>query len=188
MERLDLTDRLIAEHVGLAMGAAALPIPLADLAAVTLVQIDLVQKLAQRYGVQADRSRAREAVVALAGASLARLGASAVKAVPGAGWWLGGATHAALAGATTFALGQVYREQFEARGSIEGADVEALRERYERYVERARDLARDLRRVGFDDEVDERAEDLERLSRLHRAGILREDEYRRLVDAWKERE
>ena len=76
MPSLDLADRLIAEHVALAMGAAAIPIPLADLAAVTLVQIDLVHKLARRYEVEADRQRAREAVLALVGASFARLGAS----------------------------------------------------------------------------------------------------------------
>jgi len=184
MEPLDLTDRLIAEHVGMAMGAAAIPIPLADLAAVTLVQIDLVQKLAQRFGVQADRRRAREAVLALAGASFARLGASAVKAVPGAGWWLGGATHAVLAGATTWALGRVYREEFEA-GGIGDSDVDALRARYDAYVERARSLARELReRVSFDDAQDERTEDLERLGRLRRAGILRPEEYERLIERW----
>ncbi|MGH0028878.1 MAG: DUF697 domain-containing protein [Myxococcota bacterium] len=184
MEPLDLTDRLIAEHVGLAMGAAAIPLPVADLAAVTWVQVDLVHELARRYQVTSDRRRAREAVLALAGATLARAGASAVKALPGAGWWLGGATHAALAGATTWALGQVYREQFEAHGSLAAPDADVLRARYEACVERARNLARDLReRVSFDEAVDERAEDLERLARLRRAGVLREEEYRKLVGA-----
>jgi uncharacterized protein (DUF697 family) len=187
VEPLDLTDRLIAEHVGMAMGAAAIPIPLADLAAVTLVQIDLVQKLAQRFEVEADRRRVREAVMALAGASFARLGASAVKSLPVAGWWLGGATHAALAGATTWALGRLYREQFESRGSLEASDPDALRARFDAHLERARSLARELREhVSFDDPVDERAEDLERLLRLRRAGILRDDEYRRLVERWDE--
>lgn len=183
MDPRNVTDRLIAGHVGLAMSAATLPIPVADLAAVTLVQIDLVQKLADRYDVDFDRTRVRAAVMALVGASLARLGASAVKAVPGGGWLLGGATHAALAGATTYALGQVYREHFETRGSLEGPDMDALRARYAAYVERGREIARDLREhVRFDDEVDERAEALERLSRLRRAGVLTEAEYRRLLE------
>jgi uncharacterized protein (DUF697 family) len=179
----DLTDRLIAQHVGLAMGAAAIPIPIADLAAVTLVQIDLVERLADRYAVDASRTRARAAVMALAGAGFARLGASAVKAIPGAGWLLGATAHAALAGASTYALGQVYREHFETRGSLEGPDAEALRGRYEAYVKRGRELARELRgRMSFDDEVDEELEQLERLSRLRRAGVLTESEFRRLVE------
>jgi uncharacterized protein (DUF697 family) len=183
MSELDVTDRLIAEHVGLAMGAAAIPIPLADLAAVTWVQVDLVERLADRYSVESDRGRARAAVMALAGATLARIGASAAKAVPGGGWLLGGATQAVLAGASTYAIGRVYREHFETRGSLEGPDAEALRARYERYVERGRELARELRgHVFFDDDTDERAEALERLSRLRRAGVLKEHEYRRLVE------
>ena len=183
METQDLTDRLIAQHVGMAMGAAAIPIPLADLAAVTLVQIDLVQRLADRYSVDSDRTRARAAVMALAGASLARLGASAVKALPGAGSLVGGATHVALAGATTWALGRVYREHFETHGSLEGPDADALRQRYDEYVQRGRELARELRqRVSFDEAVDDRAEALERLGRLRRAGVLKDDEYRRLVE------
>ena len=183
MEPRNVTDRLIAGHVGIAMGAATLPIPLADLAAVTLVQIDLVQKLAARYEVDFDRTRVRATVMALAGASLARLSASVVKAVPGGGWLLGGATHAALAGATTYALGQVYREHFETRGSLEGPELDVLRARYTAYVERGREIARDLREhVRFEDEVDEKAEALERLSRLRRAGVLTEAEYQRLLE------
>jgi uncharacterized protein (DUF697 family) len=183
MPQLDLTDRLIAQHVGFAMGAATIPVPLADLAAVTLVQIDLVERLADRYEVASDRGRTRAAVMALAGASLARLGASLVKALPGGGWLLGGATHAALAGASTYALGQVYREHFETRGSLEGPDADALRARYEQYVARGRELARELReKVSFDEEIDERGEALERLSRLRRAGVLTEEEYQRLVE------
>jgi len=183
METLDVTDRLIAQHVGLAMGAAAVPLPLFDLAAVTLVQIDLVQKLADRYSVDASRTRARAAVLALAGAGVARLGASLVKVLPGGGWLLGASTHAALAGATTYAIGQVYREHFESRGSLEGPDADALRARYEAYVRRGRELARELReRVAFDDGVDEEMERLSRLSRLRRAGVLTEEEFRRLVE------
>jgi uncharacterized protein (DUF697 family) len=183
----DLTERLITRHVALAMGAAALPMPLVDVAAVTWVQVDLVERLAQRYGVEGDRTRAKAAVLALAGAAAARLGGSLVKAVPGGGWIVGGATQLALAGATTYALGQVYREHFEAEGTLTGPDFESLRERYEAYVERGRELARTLRdQVSFDDEIDPQVEAEERLARLRRAGILTEDEYRRLTEALPE--
>lgn len=184
----DLTERLITRHVALAMGAAALPMPLVDVAAVTWVQVDLVERLARRYGLEADRTRARAAVLALAGAAAARLGGSLVKAVPGGGWLVGGATQLALAGASTYALGQVYREHFEADGSLEGPDFESLRERYDAYVDRGRELARALRdQVTFDDEIDPELEAEERLGRLWRAGILTEDEYRRLRAALPER-
>lgn len=180
----DLTDQLIRRHVVLAMAAGTLPVPLADVAAVTWVQIDLIERLADRYGIDADRSRARGAVLALVGATAARLGGSLAKAVPGGGWLVGGATQLVLAGATTYALGRVYREHFEADGSLEGPDFEALRDRFDSYVERGRELARELREnVRFDDELDEDVEARERLARLHRSGVLTEAEYATLVDA-----
>ena len=183
----DPTERLITRHVALAMGAAALPVPLADVAAVTWVQVDLVERLARHHGVTGDRSRARAAVLALAGATAARLGGSLVKAVPGGGWLVGGATQLVLAGATTYALGQAYREHFEADGSLEAPDFESLRERYESYVERGRELARGLREgVVFDDEIDPEVEAEERLRRLWKAGVLTEAEYRRLTETLPE--
>jgi uncharacterized protein (DUF697 family) len=176
-------DPLITRHVGLAMGAAALPLPLADIAAVTAVQIALAERLARTYGVRADRARLRAVALALVGATAARLGASAVKALPGVGFWLGGAAQVSLAGATTYALGQALREHFEERGSLTGHGVDSLRDRYAAHVERGRSLVRELRGVRFDDEVERRTESLERLMRLQRAGILTEDEVRRLVES-----
>ena len=87
-----------------------------------------------------------------------------------------------LAGAATYALGHALRDHFEASGSLSGPDLGSLQERYAAYVERARELVRELRGVRFDDEIDERVESLERLSRLRRAGVLTEAEYLRLVE------
>ena len=182
MQRAAEIDQLISRHVGFAMGAAAVPLPLVDIAAVTAVQIALTEQLARRYRVAADPARLRAAALALAGATAARIGASAVKGLPGVGFWLGGAAQMSLAGAATYALGHALRDHFEASGSLSGPDLGSLQERYAAYVERARELVRELRGVRFDDEIDERVESLERLSRLRRAGVLTEAEYLRLVE------
>ena len=182
----DQTEEIISRHVGYAMAAAAVPVPLADVAAVTLVQLDLVRQLADRYGVEVDWSSGRAAVLALAGAGLARVGASLIKVLPGAGWLVGAATQVALSGGATWALGQVYRQHFEARGTLDDLDVEVLRERYRAYVARGVEIARELgsRARGDDDDapVEEAVESLERLARLRRAGILTEEQYRRLAE------
>lgn len=182
MHAPDAVDPLIQRHVGLAMGAAALPLPVADVAAVTAVQLALAARLARVYGVREDGARLRAAVLALVGAAGARAGASALKGLPGIGTWLGGAAQVSLAGAATWALGQALREHFEQRGSLREADRPSLEVRYAAHVARARTLVRELRGVRFDDEVDERAEALARLARLRRAGVLTESEYRRLTD------
>lgn len=179
----DHTSEIVTSYVGAAMLAASIPVPGVDVAAVTAVQIALVRRLARRYDVPYDALRGRAAVLSLVGASLARVGASAVKGLPGAGWLLGSAAQAVLSGGSTWALGRVYREHFEACGSLDDVDVERLRERYREALRRGRDVARALRRQAAFDEaaVDERADSLARLARLRRAGILTQDEYERLV-------
>jgi uncharacterized protein (DUF697 family) len=179
----DATE-LILEHVGAAMAAAAIPVPLVDIAAVAVIQVALVRRLARRYGVEYDAVRGRAAVLAVAGASLARMGASAVKSLPGGGWLLGSATQAALSGASTYALGEVYREHFARSGTLDALHGEALRARYHEAVERSREVVRTLRRSMRDEAVapDERSATRERLQRLRRTGVLTQAEFERLVE------
>lgn len=180
MSTSDPLEPLIARHVGLAMGAAALPVPLADVAAVAAVQLALAERLARACGVRAERVGLRALVLALAGATATRVGASALKGLPGIGTWLGGAAQVGLAGASTWALGQALREHFEEHGERCDPDPGALGARHARHLARAPGLVRALRQVRFDDEVEQRAEALERWSRLQRAGVLTEEEVRRL--------
>jgi hypothetical protein len=58
------TTELILKHVGAAMAAAAAtPVPLVDIAAVAVIQVALVRRLARRYGVEYDAVRGRAAVL-----------------------------------------------------------------------------------------------------------------------------
>jgi uncharacterized protein (DUF697 family) len=179
----DATE-LILKHVGAAMVAAAIPVPLVDIAAVAVIQVALVRRLARRYGVEYDVARSRAAVLAVAGASLARVGASVVKSLPGGGWLLGSATQAALSGASTYALGEVYRDHFARGGTLDALDGETLRTRYREAVERGQEVARTLRRSMRDEAVapDEHRAIRERLERLRSTGVLTQAEFERLVE------
>jgi uncharacterized protein (DUF697 family) len=181
---IDDATELILKHVGAAMAAAATPVPLVDIAAVAVIQVALVRRLARRYGVEYDVARSRAAVLAVAGASLARMGASAVKSLPGGGWLLGSATQAALSGASTYALGEVYREHFARSGTLDALDGEALRARYREAVERGREVVRTLRRSMREEAVapDDHRATRERLERLRRTGVLTEAEFERLIE------
>jgi uncharacterized protein (DUF697 family) len=173
------TTELILKHVGAAMAAAATPVPLVDIAAVAVIQVALVRRLARRFGVEYDAGRA--AVLALAGASLARVGATAVKSLPGSGWLLGSAAQAALSGASTYALGEVYREYFARSGTLDALDGEALSTSYRETVERGREV---VRRSTREEAVapDEHRATRERLERLRRTGVLTQAEFDRLVE------
>ena len=82
------------------------------------------------------------------------------------------------------ALGEAYRHHFETRGSLEDVNLDELRERYREYVEKGREIARNLReaaRFDEDEPMEDPAEALDRLTRLRRVGVLTEEEFERLT-------
>ncbi|MGE4609066.1 MAG: DUF6611 family protein [Myxococcota bacterium] len=174
-------ENIITNHVGYAMAAAAIPVPLADIAAVTLVQLDMVKALSAEFEVDYDESRGNALLVALAGASAARLGASVFKVIPVAGSLIGAAAQIALSGASTYAVGQVFRGIYAGSGTLASVDTDSLRDRYEEYVAKGRWLAHSLRdSVTREESQDEISESLERLDRLRRAGVITDQEFERL--------
>ena len=104
-------DALIQNHIAGATAAAAIPIPLVDLVAVTAVQLSMVKKLARLYGGKVDVDAAGAVAVGLFGAVLPRVVASALKILPGIGTIGGAAAQCALSGATTRALAQSFRDR-----------------------------------------------------------------------------
>lgn len=176
----------IGDHVVYAMGAAAVPLPLIDLAGVTAVQLSLVQDLAEIYDADYNASSGRAILSALVGATLPRMGASALKAVPGMGWLIGVLTQVALSGATTYALGNAFKRQFEEKGGLREIDVERVRETYRSYLAEGHRVARQLRasslrRARISDA--DLAATLEQLERMHGAGEIDDEELGRLKRA-----
>ena len=139
-------ETIIHSHVVFSMAAATTPVPIADVAAVTAVQLEMIRNLAARYGSPWDAERVKAVVVSLAGASAARIGASALKSIPIAGTLVGGAAQAVLSGASTYAVGQMFRRHFEREGDLGDLVTGDLRARYRAYVARGRLVARELRR------------------------------------------
>jgi uncharacterized protein (DUF697 family) len=174
-------DEIITNHVGYAMAAAAIPVPLADIAAVTLVQLDMVKALSAEFEVDYDQNSGNALLASLAGASAARLGASIFKVIPVAGSLVGAAAQIVLSGASTYAVGQVFRGIFTGSGTLANVDTDVLRDRYDEYVAKGRRLATSLRdSVTREESLGEISESLERLDRLRRAGVITDQEFERL--------
>lgn len=169
-------DAAIREHVGYAVAASAIPVPIADVLAVTAVQLDLVRQLARMYEADYDEAWGKATVAALTGASLARFGASAVKAVPGVGWFVGFGTQAVLSGASTWAVGQIFRRHFAAGGTPDTFDLAPMRERYRDWVERGKEIVESM----SESRTERVAAALERLARLRDEGALSGEEFERL--------
>jgi uncharacterized protein (DUF697 family) len=179
MDRELLADRIIRDHVTYALAAGAVPIPLADVAAVAAVQLDLVRALANVYRVDFDPATGKALIASLVGASAARVGASVFKAVPGVGWMVGTIAQAGLAGASTYAVGSLFRVHFAREGTFENLDVEASRPFYQELLQRGRGFIEGFR-ASPERTVEDVTELLERLERLRERNVIGEQEFQTL--------
>jgi uncharacterized protein (DUF697 family) len=115
--------RKLVERFSLWAGAAGLlPIPVADLAAVAGLQIQMLRRLSQVYDVPFSRHRGKALLAGFAGTMIpASTGigmASMIKSVPIAGSAIGVMTTPALAVAATYVIGLAFIEHFASGGTL----------------------------------------------------------------------
>lgn len=172
-------DDIIRTHVIWATGAGAVPVPLLDIAAVSGVQLDMLKQLSAHYGVAYTEQQGKAWLSVLSAGFIARLGANAIKLIPGIGSIIGGASMAVMSGASTYALGKVARDHFEQQGTFDNLDLNAAKARYEEAYEEgkkvaAREKAEGAPAAGANEDVSQR---LARLAALHEKGLLTADEF-----------
>jgi uncharacterized protein (DUF697 family) len=141
-ERRKHADTIIKNHAIWSMGAGFIPVPIVDLFAVTAVQLDMIRQISKVYDLDFKETQGKAVITALTGSSLARLGARAVKFIPGVGSLIGGATLAVLSGASTFAIGEVFKKHFETGGTFLDFDLGRLKHLYDEKFEKGKEYAR----------------------------------------------
>ena len=168
-------DSIISSHVLWSMGGGLIPLPLVDVATVTFVQLDMLEQLARLYEVEYSVSIGRSFVTALAGTSVAKLAASAVKLIPGVGTVIGTVSMSILSGATTYALGQVAISQMAAGGNFMDIDMEWARQAYKEAFEKGKEVASKLEKEP--ESVETITDTLEKLGELKEKGVITEAEF-----------
>lgn len=166
---------IIRSHVLWSMGGGLIPIPLVDFAAVTAIQLEMLQQLAELYGVNYSKSTGKAFVSALTGTTVARIGASFLKAIPGVGTVLGGATMSLTSGASTYAVGQVAISHFANSGSLSNFVEDQLKKAYEEAFQQGKSYVSDLE--NNKEEAADVYQTLEKLGQLRDQGILTEEEF-----------
>jgi uncharacterized protein (DUF697 family) len=168
-------EKIIRSHVLWAMGGGLIPIPLVDFAAVTAIQLEMLQQLARLYNAEYTKNTGKTFVSALTGTTIARIGASALKAIPGVGSLLGGISMSLMSGASTYAVGQVAISIFSGSGSLSYFDEEQVKRAYNAAYERGKSYVSDLKdREG---EAANVYQSLEKLGKLKEQGIISEEEF-----------
>ncbi|MBK7635997.1 MAG: DUF697 domain-containing protein [Saprospiraceae bacterium] len=179
--RSDHADSIIKNHMIWSMGAGFIPVPIADLFAVSAIQLDMIRQMCKLYEVDFQQTQGKALITALTGSGLARLGARAVKFIPGVGSILGGVTMAVLSGASTFALGEVFKKHFETGGTFLDFDPQRLKNYYNEKFEKGKQVAEDMRKkqenVSKSAEASSAVDKLKELVDMKSAGILTEEEF-----------
>lgn len=137
-------NSIIKNHMIWSMGAGFIPVPIADFFAVSAIQLDMIRQLSKVYEVNFKETEGKAVITALTGSSIARLGARAVKFIPGVGSMLGGVTLAVLSGASCYALGEVFKKHFETGGTFLDFDPARLKKYYDEKFEKGKQMARDM--------------------------------------------
>ena len=196
------TDKIIRNHIVWSMGAGLIPVPIADFFAVSAIQLDMVRQMCKIYEVDFKETEGKAVISSLTGSGLARLGArAAIKFIPGIGTVMGGVTMAALSGASTYALGEVFKKHFETGGTFLDFDTERLSKMYREKFEKGKKVAEEIRKeqaqkeatikkattMNMENDADEDViSKLKKLGELKESGVISEQEFedmkKKLID------
>lgn len=142
--RSNHADTIVRNHVIWSMGAGMIPILIADIFAVSALQLDMIRQLCRVYDIDFQETQGKALVTSLTSSALARIGAgSVIKLLPGIGSFIGGATVSVFAGASTYALGEVFKKHFESGGTILDFDPDRLRKYYKEKFEKGKTVAKE---------------------------------------------
>ncbi len=146
-ERTEEANSIIQNHIMWSMGAGLIPVLIADVFAVSALQLDMIRQLCKVYDIDFQETQGKAIVTSLTSTALARLGAgSIIKLIPGVGTLLGGVTVSAFAGASTYALGEVFKKHFESGGTILDFDPDRLRKYYHEKFEKGKKMAKKMKK------------------------------------------
>ena len=135
-EREETASQLV-DRFSLWSGAAGLiPIPLVDVVAVGGVQLQMLRKLSEIYGVPFTDNRGKSVIASLAGAIIpastatttAMAFGSLIKGVPGIGSAIGALTMPVYSAGVTYVIGKVFMKHFASGGTLLDFDPPDYRE------------------------------------------------------------
>ena len=138
-------DSIIRNHIMWSIGAGFIPVAIADFLAVSGIQLDMIRQLCNVYDQKFSETEGKAVIASLTGSVLARMGASAIKLIPGVGSVIGGVSMSVMAGASTYALGEVFKTHFSSGGTFLDLDPARMKHFYQEKFEKGKKVAADLK-------------------------------------------
>jgi uncharacterized protein (DUF697 family) len=186
----ETANGVVKSHVLWSMGAGFIPLPVLDMIAVTAVQLDMLKQMSAVYGQDFSATSGKSWISALTGTYLARMGAQAIKAIPGVGSMIGGISMSVLSGASTYAIGQVFIQHFESGGTMLNFNSEQFSAFYKEQFEKGKEFAQKLRKEkdpktgatpnASDETKFDPIAKIKELSELRDKGIINDEDFEKM--------
>ncbi|MEO0338829.1 MAG: DUF697 domain-containing protein [Bacteroidota bacterium] len=157
-------NQIIRNHAWFAAVPGFIPVFILDTISITAIQLDMIKKLCRLYEKDYSEEKGKSITIALSSTLTGRLPGymlrRSLKAIPGIGWVLGGLTMSALASASTYATGAVFREHFSKGGTLENLDADSFKKFYKEEFKKAQKFAKEATEE-IKEEVEDIAEDIQ---------------------------
>ena len=147
--KLNLSHELVKKYMWWSMGAGLIPIPLVDIAAVSGVQLKMLNELAKVYDVKFSKNAGKSIISALIGGISADALSksyitSAVKSIPIIGI-VGAVSMPIFSGATTWAIGKVFIQHFASGGTFLDFDPKKVKEYFMNLFKQGQEMAHGMK-------------------------------------------
>ena len=134
----DQANEIVRNYTLASVIVGAIPLPVVDLVALSGLQLKMLHRLAGLYQMEFSEELGKSLIASLLGggaslsfaSNLANLARSLVKGVPIVGLATGMISVAALGGASTYAIGQVFIQHFESGGTFLDFDPQLVKDHY----------------------------------------------------------
>jgi uncharacterized protein (DUF697 family) len=139
-EKEKRTSAVIKNYMWWSVGAGLIPFPFVDLMAVSGVQLKMLAEISKVYGVEFQEGRGKMLVASLIGyvvPSVLSFGSAAtlLKAIPVVGHLVGAPSMGIFCGASTYAVGKVFMQHFEAGGTFLTFNAANVKEHFKKEFE-----------------------------------------------------
>jgi uncharacterized protein (DUF697 family) len=144
-----VVKNILKSHIITGISVSLIPVPFFDFAALTATQISLLNSLCKHYDITFDETNSKALLINLVGGSLPVLSmaglSSLSKIVPGVGSLVGSASLSLVAGAATYAVGQVFNTHFLAGGTLEDFNPKQAQTLFKRELKKGKQMVAKLK-------------------------------------------
>lgn len=119
------SQHIITDNVFWAVWVGVIPAPFIDVVFITAVQLKMISELSLEYNVKFSKNRVKAIIASLlAGVTTqALVKSNLLGMIPGLGTLSGRVSMTVFAGATTYAVGQIFVRHFESGGTLLNFDL-----------------------------------------------------------------